>query len=95
MKTLYIIIQKKWQTEIAAGRKKIEYRAASPFWRSRLMGPPGKWAYWRAYDAILFRAGYRPGALELRTGYGGARLTKKGFEIKIGKILKGKTNGKK
>jgi hypothetical protein len=38
MDKLTTTIKRQWLQEIAAGRKKIEYRAIKPYWTKRLTG---------------------------------------------------------
>jgi hypothetical protein len=47
---LHLNLHREFFDAIATGRKKIEYRRRSPYWRARLEG--------RKYDMILFRNGY-------------------------------------
>jgi hypothetical protein len=47
---LHIILNRDPFAQIAAGTKRTEYRACTPYWRRRLEG--------RHYDAIYFRNGY-------------------------------------
>jgi hypothetical protein len=59
-----------------AGRKRLEYRQRTPFWRKRLEG--GK------YDAIKLRNGYASKAPEIRrygTGHGGS------YAISLGRVI--------
>lgn len=37
-KVLYLSIMRRWFNEILSGKKKVEYREATPYWTSRLEG---------------------------------------------------------
>jgi len=50
MKTLRLVLMKKWFDLIASGKKSEEYRDISPYWTSRLHG--------KVFDAVEFRNGY-------------------------------------
>lgn len=50
MECLHLVLKKKWFIEIAEGRKKIEYRDATPYWNRRLDGKGVEW--------ILFQYAY-------------------------------------
>jgi hypothetical protein len=66
--------------DIAAGKKKTEYRDNTPFWRSRLLS--------RSYDEIHFRNGYAARAPFMRVECLGIRKDgRKRFAIRLGKIL--------
>lgn len=82
---LKIVIKGEWFDEIAAKRKKIEYREYTPFWISRLYDKNGKK---RPYDLIEFINGYNTDARRMITEYKG--FNKKGnlLHIHIGRILK-------
>ena len=93
MKTLKLVLKKKWFDMIATGQKKEEYRDFSEFWKSRLL-EKGRWDV-RSFDAVTFYLGYakdRP-SMTFRLiciGYGegkpewGAELGQKYFVIKLG-----------
>lgn len=51
-KVLHLTLHRKWFDLIAIGKKKIEYRDATPYWDKRLKD--------REYDEIHFRNGYNP-----------------------------------
>ena len=60
MKTLKLVLKRKWFDMIASGEKKEEYRELTKYWQSRL------WEYSRCsdacwakeYDAVTFFLGY-------------------------------------
>lgn len=55
---LVLNLYRHWHAEIAEGRKTVEYRAVSPYWRSRLEKlAPG--------DVIRFRRGYSDRASDI------------------------------
>ena len=55
---LVLNLYRHWHAEIAEGRKTVEYRAVSPYWRSRLERlKPG--------DRIRFRLGYSDRASDI------------------------------
>ena len=69
MNILKIVIKGEYFDLIAAKKKKIEYRDASPFWRSRLYDNLGKK---RSYDKIEFINNYNKNAtavVHVRTNY--------------------------
>lgn len=53
MKTLHLVVNKKWFDQIKSGEKKEEYREVKPFWEKRLS---------KEYDQILFQLGYSKNA---------------------------------
>ena len=69
---------------IVEGRKGVEYRARSPFWRRRLEG--------RKYDAINFRNGYAAKAPEMLVEFRGIRRYGTGrgayYAISLGRVIK-------
>jgi hypothetical protein len=69
---------------IAAGTKGIEYRAQTPYWKSRLER--------RTYDVIQFRNGYSTRAPEMLVEFRGVRKYGKGrngcYAIRLGRILR-------
>jgi len=85
MSILKIVIKGQYFDEIKAGRKKVEYRDATPFWTSRLLTTEGKK---RVYQQIEFINGYNKDARRMITEFNG--FSKKGdlYHIVIGKILK-------
>jgi ASC-1-like (ASCH) protein len=80
---LHLNLHREFFAAIAAGTKKIEYRAQTPHWRSRLEG--------RSYDAILFRNGYSANAPEMLVEFLGIRRYGKGrsayYAIRLGRVL--------
>jgi hypothetical protein len=77
-------LEKKWFGEIAAKRKRTEYRNQSRHWKSRLEG--------KKYDVIKFRNGYATNAPEMLVEFRGLRRHGKGrnayYAIQLGRILK-------
>jgi hypothetical protein len=53
---LYLNLHGKWFVEILEGRKDIEYRDRTDFWRGKLYDEDGKP---KPYKTIYFRNGYR------------------------------------
>ena len=58
--TLHLVLKHKWYDLIASGKKKVEYRAMSEYWSSRLLletnnGSPVKV---KTYDSVVFHKGY-------------------------------------
>ena len=79
MDSLFIVIKRRWFDLIATGEKKIEYRAAKPFWQKRLEG--------RTYDIIIFQAGYKSTAPRLEIQYLGWDLIDGYYNIRLGEII--------
>jgi ASC-1-like (ASCH) protein len=81
---LYLNLRREYFEAIARGKKRIEYRKRSPYWRKRLEG--------RKYDVILFRNGYARNAPEMVVEFGGLRRYGQGrgaeYAIRLGKILR-------
>lgn len=81
---LHLNLHREFFTEIADRRKRIEYRARTPYWRRRLEG--------RRYDAIQFRNGYATRAPVMLVEFLGLRRYGKGrsayYAIRLGRILK-------
>src|SRR5262245_8756421 len=82
-KILHLNLHREYFTAIVAGRKRIEYRKQSPYWRKRLED--------REYDGILFRNGYARDAPEMLVEFRGLRRYGKGpnayYAIRLGKIF--------
>lgn len=80
---LHLNLHREYFAQIAAGTKRIEYRAQTPHWKSRLEG--------RHYDAIQFRNGYATKAPEMLVEFRGLRRYGKGraayYAIRLGHIL--------
>lgn len=55
MRILHLTLKKRWFNLIADGAKVVEYRAAKPYWKSRLQYPDGRT---KRFDEIHFRNGY-------------------------------------
>lgn len=85
MKTvLHLNLHREFFSQIAAGKKRVEYRSQTPYWKTRLEN--------RSYDVIQFRNGYAPDAPEMQVKFLGLRRYGKGrnayYAIRLGKILK-------
>ncbi len=84
MSTLHLNLHRQFFSAIAAGTKKTEYRARTPYWRTRLEG--------RRYDVIKFRSGYATRAPEILAEFTGLRRQGRGanakYAIRLGGILK-------
>jgi hypothetical protein len=80
---LHLNLLRHWFDEIAARRKREEYREFTPFWRTRLED--------REYDFIEFRNGYATDALRMRVQIAGITTRGRGgnkeFVIKLGRII--------
>lgn len=80
---LHLSLHREWFAAIAARTKRIEYRAQTPYWRSRLEG--------RHYDVIRFRNGYARNAPEMEVEFRGLRRYGRGrnpyYAIRLGRIL--------
>lgn len=81
---LHLNLHRKFFAAIAARTKRIEYRARTPYWRTRLED--------RHYDVIQFRNGYATKAPEMLVQFRGLRRYGKGrnayYAIRLGRILK-------
>jgi hypothetical protein len=82
--TLHLILNREPFAEIAAKKKRVEYRRRTPYWKKRLEG--------RHYDVIQFRNGYATKAPVMVVGYKKLRKVKKWggryYAIELGRILK-------
>jgi ASC-1-like (ASCH) protein len=82
--TLHLNLHREFFAQIATGRKRVEYRSRTPYWRRRLEGRP--------YDVIQFRNGYATKAPEMLVQFRGLRRYGKGrnayYAIRLGGILK-------
>jgi hypothetical protein len=80
---LHLTLHREWFAAIAAGTKRTEYRAQTPYWRKRLEG--------RQYDVIRFRNGYARNAPEMEVEFRGLRRYGRGpnacYAIRLGRIL--------
>ena len=84
MKVLHLTLKKHWFDQIAAGKKKIEYREEKPYWIARLVDDAG---YAIIFDEIVFKNGYSKTAPTIRARHKDTDLVDGMFEIKLGKIL--------
>lgn len=66
MKILHLTLKKKWFDMIQSGEKREEYRKASDWIRSRLIG--------KEYDTVRFRNGYAPASPVVDVEYLGFTL---------------------
>ncbi|MGC3958902.1 MAG: hypothetical protein QM813_13475 [Verrucomicrobiota bacterium] len=84
MNILHLNLHREHFANIAARKKRIEYRDQTPHWQSRIEG--------RHYDAIQFRNGYAAKAPEMLVEFLGVRRYGKGraayYAIRLGRILK-------
>jgi hypothetical protein len=85
MRTLKIVIKKKWFDKIKFGEKKIEYRDAKPYWHSRLKEKNGQY---KKFDKIEFINGYNKNARRMITEFAGVSLNGDRYHIQIGMIVK-------
>ena len=81
-KPLYLVMQKKWFDEILSGRKTIEYRDDTPFYRSRLT----KDGQFRNYNHVIMQVGYHAEAQRMTVEIEKVILADC-FEIHLGKII--------
>ena len=83
LQILHLNLKREYFADIAARKKRIEYRDQKPYWKKRLDG--------RSYDAILFRNGYATRAPEMLVEFRGLRRIGKGrgarYAIRLGRIL--------
>jgi|SRR5271165_793897 len=79
---LHLNLERKFFADIAARRKRFEYREQKPYWGKRLEG--------RNYDFIKFRNGYLPTAPEMMVQFRGVHRCRKGgkpyYAIRLGRI---------
>lgn len=98
MKTLHLILKKKWFDMILSGEKKEEYRDQKQYWKNRLI----KDGYWftqtcKQFDTITFRNGYSKDAPAMIVQCKGISVKEQGnknwgfegrcFVIELGKII--------
>lgn len=78
---LHLTLHREFFDDIAAGKKKTEFRDNTPYWRARLLD--------RQYDEIHFRNGYASRAPFMRVKWLGTRkITPRTFAIRLGRIIK-------
>ncbi len=81
---LHLNLHRMHFADIAAKKKRIEYRDQTPYWKKRLEG--------RRYNFIQFRNGYATNAPEMLVEFRGLRRYGKGrnayYAIQLGRILK-------
>ena len=82
-KPLFLIMQKVWFDEILSGRKDIEYREDTPFYRSRLIAKDGNF---RNYETLLMQVGYNADAQRMTVEVKNIILDDC-FEIHLGEII--------
>jgi hypothetical protein len=78
---LQLNLHREFFAAIAEGRKHIEYRAYTAYWRQRLEG--------RRYRAICFRNGYGKSVPEMVVEFLGVRRIpdKRVYAIRLGRVL--------
>ena len=83
---LHLNLHGEFFAAIAAGTKKVEYRAGTSYWKKRLEN--------RKYKFIQFRNGYATLAPEMLVKFRGVRRYGKGasayYAISLGRIVKSK-----
>ncbi|MDX2152744.1 MAG: hypothetical protein SFV54_18525 [Bryobacteraceae bacterium] len=86
LSVLHLTLHREFFLQIADGTKRIEYRARTPYWRTRLEG--------RHYDVISFRNGYASDAPVLVVAFRGLRRygsPRSGYyAILLGRVLQRK-----
>ena len=65
MKTLHLILKRRWFDLVAAGVKSVEYREVTPYWRKRLR---------KTFDVVHFRNGYHRDAPQVTRRWMGCDL---------------------
>jgi len=75
---LFLTIKRKYFDLIASGKKKIEYRDKSEYWRQRMN---------RKYDKVIIRNGYRLDSPMLIAECAGINRRGKYYKIMIGDII--------
>jgi hypothetical protein len=84
--TLHLNLKREFFDDIAARKKRTEYRSRTPYWRRRIEG--------RDYDVICFRNGYSKKAPEMLVQFLGVSRVGKDqnleYAIRLGRILKKK-----
>jgi hypothetical protein len=90
-KVLSLVLKREYFDAILEGRKKIEYRDNTDYWRRRLDG--------RTFDEVHFRNGYATEAPFMRVEFKGIRKHGSGrgseFRIRLGRVLEAKNVGRK
>ena len=80
---LHLNLYREYFEAIAEGRKRVEYRQRTPFWRRRLVG--------QKYDAVKFRNGYSADAPEMLVELRGIRRYGTGcsgyYAISLGRVI--------
>lgn len=98
MKTLHLILKKKWFDMIKSGEKKEEYRALTKHWESRLVDNSAGSISFKYFDTVTFTNGYAKNAprfeIELNSitidsglECWGAHRFEEYFVIKLGEII--------
>ncbi len=75
---LYLVLHREFFDAIASGTKKTEYRADTPYWRTRLEN--------RTYSEIVFRNGYAKDAPVICVEWLGVRRRNGEFAIRLGEV---------
>ncbi len=100
MKTLHLVLKRKWYDKIASGKKTSEYRECKPYWNKRL--ETAKRAFPGAtidipknlYDTVVFHKGYTSETMEFEIKSIAITTEKNDlnlprcWEIKLGKKVK-------
>jgi hypothetical protein len=71
MAILKLTLKRQWFDEIAAGKKKTEYREIKPHWNQRLLIPGGEF---KTFDEVHFRNGYDSRKPFMRVKWEGCNL---------------------
>jgi len=83
LRILHLTLKRERFVEIAYGRKRCDYRLATPYWIPRLLN--------RTYDEVHFRNGYRPDSPFMRVDYDNTFVLKKHgvyiFAIILGDVM--------
>lgn len=83
-KPLFLIMQKYWFDEILSGRKDVEFRDDTPFYRSRFIAKDGKF---RNYKTVILQVGYNTNARRMTVEV--KKIILDGdFEIHLGEIIR-------
>lgn len=83
-KPLFLIMQQFWFDEILHGRKNIEYRENTPFYRSRLINKDNEI---KNYSSVIMQVGYHKNAQRMTVEIEKIDLDDDYFEIYLGKII--------
>jgi hypothetical protein len=99
VRVLHLTLKREPFDAIALGKKRVEFRARTAYWKARLFfwrleqvseyGGREKLWWPRVFDEVNFRNGYRKDSLFMRVEWKGVRigLRKDNYEILLGKVL--------